>query len=108
MPEMYLSALKLILIRHRDVSTLVRNNGFSIRRGSEPLCRYRMQAGDERFSRKFETHYGYQNAALRTGTFEKTTLCHSCIELCRSVLQSPCLFLCCIGKGSQRDGHRAY
>ncbi|GFU08590.1 hypothetical protein TNCV_3337311 [Trichonephila clavipes] len=65
------------------------------------LCQYRMQVDDER---SFQIRmWTLEYRSQYHDSPEKTTLCHSCIQLCHLAYQCRHVCLCCIVKGSRSN-----
>ena len=66
-----------------------------------------MQGGDVQSPQSLHTCIWPSEYGMQNRNSEKTTLCHSCIQLCQSMHHSTCLSLYCIVKGSQSNGRWA-
>ena len=99
---MYQSAFQLPSITTRDVLFVYTISSQTITSDAGLLCRNRMKVGQHIFSQEHPSRvqpseYYTENR----DSSEKTALCHSCIQICRSVHHSCHLFICWIVKGSR-------
>ena len=104
--QMYRSAFKLPFIRIRNVRVVYPISGKTITRKTGtaiPISNARRRLVV--FSKPPDIYTAIGILIQNWDSSEKATLCHSCIQLCRSAHQSR--FLCCIFKRSGRDAYRA-